>query len=71
MRLTGRQALLLRVFAGWTFYVWTTRLWNIWRDGSREVPFKVVHSVLAAISVVLAGAALVVVARNRRTSVPS
>lgn len=67
MRLTKKQALVLRAFAGWTIYVWTTRLWNIWRDSSREFPFKAVHSVLAFVSVSFAVAALVVVQRNRRS----
>ena len=67
MRLTGKQALLLRVFSGWTIYVWTTRMWNIWRDEARDTPFKVVHSVLAVVSIGRAVAALVVVQRNRRS----
>jgi hypothetical protein len=67
VRLTGKQALLLRVFSGWTIYVWTTRMWNIWRDEARDTPFKVVHSVLAVVSLGLAVAALVVVQRNRRS----
>lgn len=68
MKLTGKQALLLRAFSGWTIYVWVTRIWNIWRDDARDVPFKAVHSVLAVISVAFAIAALVVVQRNRRTA---
>lgn len=68
MKLTGKQALLLRAFSGWTIYVWSTRIWNIWRDEARDVPFKAVHSVLALVSVSFAIAALVVVQRNRRTS---
>ena len=71
MRLTSKQALLLRVFSGWTIYVWTTRMWNIWRDDARDLPFKAVHSVLALVSVGLAIAALVVVQRNRRTPAPA
>jgi len=67
MPLTRKQALLLRAFSGWTIYVWVTRLWNIWRDEARDTPFKVVHSVLALVSVAFAVAALVVVQRNRRT----
>ena len=70
MRLSGRQALLLRAFAGWTIYVWATRLWNIWRDEARDLPFKAVHSVLALVSVAFAVAALVVVQRNRRSTTP-
>lgn len=68
MKLTGRQALLLRAFSGWTIYVWVTRIWNIWRDDARDVPFKAVHSVLAVVSVAFAVAALVVVQRNRRST---
>lgn len=68
MKLTGRQALLLRAFSGWTIYVWVTRIWNIWRDDARDVPFKAVHSVLAVVSVAFAVAALFVVQRNRRTT---
>jgi len=67
MQLTSKQALLLRAFSAWTIYVWVTRLWNIWRDEARDTPFKVVHSVLALVSVGFALAALVVVQRNRRT----
>ena len=70
MRLTGKQALLLRAFSAWTIYVWSVRIWNIWRDEARDLPFKAVHSVLAVVSVSLAVAALVVVQRNRRTGAP-
>jgi len=70
MQLTRNQALLLRGFSAWTIYVWVTRLWNIWRDEARDTPFKVVHSVLALVSVAFAVAALVVVQRNRRSVVP-
>lgn len=66
MQLTGKQGLLLRAFSGWTIYVWATRMWNIWRDDARDVPFKAVHTVLAVISLGFAVAALVVVQRNRR-----
>ncbi len=71
MKLTGKQAILLRTFSGWTIYVWVTRMWNIWRDDARDLPFKAVHSMLAVISVGLAVAALVVVQRNRRTPAPA
>jgi len=70
MQLTSKQALLLRAFSGWTIYVWVTRLWNIWRDEVRDTPFKVVHSVLALVSVGFAVAALIVVQRNRRSASP-
>lgn len=62
---TKGQANLLRVFAIWTIWVWTTRIWNIWND-NQTAGFKAVHTVLAVISVALAIAALVVVSRVRR-----
>lgn len=71
MQLTRNQALLLRGFSGWTIYVWVTRLWNIWQDEARNTPFKMVHSVLAAVSVGFAVAALVVVQRNRASAAPA
>ena len=71
MQLTRNQALLLRAFSGWTIYVWVTRIWNIWRDEARDVPFKAVHSVLAVVSVAFAVAALIVVQRNRRSQAPA
>ena len=54
--MTRRQALVLRAFAVWTLYVWITRMWNIWRDRapSHGTAFKLVHTVLAVISVFLA-----------------
>jgi hypothetical protein len=62
---TRSQATLLRVFALWTIWVWGTRIWNI-LSGDESTAFKVVHTVLAAVSVALAVAALVVVSRVRR-----
>lgn len=71
MKLTSRQALLLRAFAVWTVYVWGNRIWNIWTNPlspqAEELGFKVVHTVLAVVSVAFAGAAWVVVGRNRRS----
>jgi len=61
-----RDALVLRAFAGWTLYVWATRIWNIWRDGGRSVGFKAVHTVLAVVSVAFAVAAWRIVSRNRK-----
>ena len=70
--MSRRDGLVLRAFALWTVWVWGTRLWNIWRDDSRELPFKVVHSVLAAVSVVFAVATWAIVTRaRRRAGVPA
>ena len=65
---TRRQSLLLYVFSGWTVWVWSTRIWNIWGDHTRSGSFKAVHTVLAVVSVALAVAAWIVVRRVRRAS---
>ncbi len=69
--MTRREALLFRAFAVWTIYVWVTRMWNIARDHTpgHGLGFKLVHAVLAVISVAFAVAALAVVARIRRRQV--
>lgn len=41
--------------AGWTAYVWGTRVWNIARS-DETAQFKLVHYVIAAISLGFAGA---------------
>jgi hypothetical protein len=66
--MSRRDALVLRAFAGWTVYVWVTRMWNILRDGDPKhgAAFKGVHAVLAVISVTFAVAAWKIVTRNRR-----
>ena len=61
------QALVLRAFCIWTAYVWVTRIVNILGD-DHSAGFKVVHSVLALVSIAFAVAAWVVVARVRRAS---
>lgn len=60
-----RDRLVLRAFALWTVWVWGTRLWNIWRDAEHAVSFKVVHSVLAGVSVAFAIATWQIVSRAR------
>ena len=57
--------LVLRAFALWTLYVWGTRMWNIARDGDTTTAFKVVHGVIALISVAFAVATWVIVSRTR------
>lgn len=64
--MSRRDALVLRAFAGWTIYVWVTRMWNILRDDGRGTAFKAVHMVLALVSVAFAAAAWRIVSRNRR-----
>jgi hypothetical protein len=64
--MSRRDAFVLRAFAGWTVYVWGTRIWNIVRDEEHGFAFKAVHSVLALVSVAFAVAAWSIVARNRK-----
>jgi len=66
--MSRRDAWIIRAAALWTVYVWVTRLWNIWRDSSRDVGFKAVHTVLAVISVAFAVAIWRVATRSRRRS---
>ena len=66
--MTRRDARLLQAFAGWTIFIWATRIANILRDNdpAHGFGFKAVHVGLAAVSVGLAVAALGAVARARR-----
>jgi hypothetical protein len=66
MRSTLARANVLLAAAAWTFYVWLTRIWNILRDPTHDTGFKVVHSVLAVISVAFAVAITVIALRMRR-----
>ena len=70
------DAIILRTAAAWTIFIWVTRIRNILGDDARSTGFKVVHSVLALVSVAFAIAILGVASRNRRrardkTSTPS
>ena len=65
--MSRRDTWILRAAALWTAYVWTTRMWNVWTD-DRDVPFKVVHSVLAVVSLAFAVGIWRVATRNRRRS---
>lgn len=60
------DALILRTAAAWTIFVWVTRMRNILTDDTTDTAFKVVHSVLALVSVAFAIAILGVASRNRR-----
>ena len=63
--MSRRDAWILRAAAIWTVYVWVTRMWNIWHD-DRGVPFKLVHTVLAVVSIAFAVAIWRVANRNRQ-----
>ena len=63
--------IVLRAFAIWTVYVWGTRIWNIVGDDARSTGFKVVHVVLAAVSIAFAVATWVIVKRTASRGVPT
>jgi hypothetical protein len=63
---TPLQAGVVRAFAYWTIFVWVNRIWNIFQDPKHDFAFKAVHSGLAAVSILLAVAALLVVRSVRR-----
>ncbi|HEX2046230.1 MAG TPA: hypothetical protein VHF27_00595 [Acidimicrobiales bacterium] len=60
------DALILRTAAVWTIFIWVTRIRNILGDDAHSTGFKVVHSLLALVSVAFAIAILRVASRNRR-----
>ena len=64
--MTRAEALILRAGAGWTVFIWVTRMRHILADDSRSTSFKLVHLALAAVSVVFAVATWTVVTRSRR-----
>jgi hypothetical protein len=59
--LSKRAAWVLLAAAGWTFFVWITFIRNIVGQDDRSTGFKVVHIVLAVISIAF-GAAITVIA---------
>lgn len=63
---TRTDALILRAAAAWTIVVWVTRIRNILGDDGHSAGFKVVHSLLALVSVAFAIAILGIASRNRR-----
>ena len=66
MRTVRNRANLLLAAAAWTLYVWVTRMWNIAGDPSHDLGFKLVHGLLALVSVAFAIALAVVGLRMRR-----
>jgi hypothetical protein len=65
--MTRRDALLLRVAALWTLFVWAVFLRNLlFGDTNRSLGFKVVHTVLAVVSLGFGAAIWAVAARSRQ-----
>ena len=63
-----RPALALSV---WTFFVWTTRIRNIWTDDSLSTADQVGRTALALAFTAFAAATVVVWLRARRQATPS
>jgi hypothetical protein len=66
MRTLKARSTLLLAAAGWTIWVWATRIWNILGDPAHDAAFKAVHSLLALVSIAFAVALAVVGWRMRR-----
>lgn len=64
--MTRSHRIVLRAFAVWTVWVWGTRLWNIVGEDGRSVGFKVVHALLAVVSVAFAVATWAIAGRAAR-----
>ncbi|GAC1537037.1 MAG: hypothetical protein NVS3B12_20640 [Acidimicrobiales bacterium] len=60
--------MFLRVFAGWTTFVWAVFIRNIAKDHVHSVGFKAVHITLAVISLGFAAGCVLVVSAARRAS---
>lgn len=54
--MTRRETWILRGFAVWVTYEWVTLLWNVWHDHAKGhgLGFKLVHTVLAVITIAFA-----------------
>lgn len=59
-----RDRIVLRVFAGWTLFVWSVLVRNMLKDHTHTFGFRAVHVGLAVISIALAAAAWGVSARR-------
>jgi hypothetical protein len=66
MRTIRARSTLLLAAAAWTIWVWVTRIWNIVGDPAHDAAFKLVHSLLAVVSVAFGVALAVVGLRMRR-----
>jgi hypothetical protein len=66
MRSLRTRSTLLLAAAAWTIWVWVTRIWNILGDPATDAAFKLVHSLLALVSVAFGIALAVVGLRMRR-----
>ncbi len=61
-----RDALIIRVTTAWTVLIWAVFLRNLFGDDEHSTGFKMVHSLIALVSLALAAASWGVAARSRR-----
>jgi len=66
--MSKRDAVVLRVAAGWTVFVWATFIRNMIRSDTQSTGFKVVHSVIAVVSLGFAAAMWVIAGRSRKAA---
>ena len=66
--MTRRDAFVLRAFVVWTVFVWANRVWNLLGDDDRSAGFKLVHIVLALVSIGFAVVTWGIVRRTRERS---
>lgn len=64
--MSRRDALLLKVASVWTLLIWAVFVKNLLGDDSRPTGFKVVHMVLAVVSMAFGVVIWGVAARSRR-----
>jgi hypothetical protein len=65
MRSTRTRANILLAAAAWTIWIWVVRIWNILAD-QHPFGFKLVHSLLAIVSVAFGTAIGIIGWRMRR-----
>ena len=63
--LPRRDSLLLRVFAGWTVFVWGVLIRTMLKDSTHSFGFRAVHIGLAVVSIALAAATWLITMRAR------
>lgn len=71
--MTRTQARILIASAAWTLYIWVSRIFILAGQNDRSTGFKVVHFILAAVSIAFALAVgwIGFSARRARRDVPS
>ncbi len=61
-----RDAVIIRATTAWTVLIWAVFLRNLFGDDEHSTGFKVVHSLIAVVSLALAIASWGVTTRSRR-----